>query len=162
VPDKCVSQQAPTCKLSEISDDDDLMETPAAPVRKRKSRVPLVETEVRRSPRIVELNGGFKNHSNCNDKNWLTCNVAPPQLQNRIVKNLAVSFCNVAEDGIDSKLMKKSKLSGKSKAVAVQKKTSLKEKGDKDASSSMGRGKPDIAAEECPQHSKKKAPSQSK
>jgi hypothetical protein len=107
VPDKCVSQQAPTCKLSEISDDDDLLETPAAPVRKRKSRVPLVETEVRRSPRIVELNGGFKSHSNCNDKNCLTCNATPPQLQNRIVKNLAVSFCKVAEDGIDSKLMKK-------------------------------------------------------
>jgi hypothetical protein len=80
VPDKCVSQQAPTCKLSEISDEDDLMETPAAPVRKRKSKVPLVETKVRRSPRIVELNGGFKSHSNCNDKNCLTCNVAPPQL----------------------------------------------------------------------------------
>jgi hypothetical protein len=56
-PDKCVSQQAPTCKLSEISDDDDLMETPAAPIRKRKSKVLLVETKVRRSPRIVELNG---------------------------------------------------------------------------------------------------------
>jgi hypothetical protein len=75
---------------------------------------------------------------------------------------LAISFCKVAEDGIDSKLMKKSKLSGKSKAVAVQKKASLKEKGDKDASSSMGRGKPDIAVEGCPQQNKKKPPSQSK
>jgi hypothetical protein len=68
----------------------------------------------------------------------------------------------VAEDGIDSKLMKKSKLSGKSNAVAVQKKASLKEKGDKDSNSSMGRGKPGIDAEECSQQSKKKAPSQSK
>jgi hypothetical protein len=34
----------------------------------------------------------------------------------------------VAEDGIDSKLMKKSKLSGKSNAVAVQKKASLRKK----------------------------------
>jgi hypothetical protein len=68
-------------------------------------------------------------------------------LQNRIVKNLAISFCKVAEDGIDSKLMKKSKLFGKGKAVAVQKKTSLKEKGDKVASSTLGKDKFDIAAE---------------
>jgi hypothetical protein len=113
VPDKCVAQQAPTCKLSEISDEESYMETPAAPVRKRKSKVPLVETEV-------------------------------------------------AEEGIDSKLMKKSKLSGKGKAVAVQKKASFKEKGDKDASSSLGRGKPDIAAEGCSQQNKKKPHSQSK
>jgi hypothetical protein len=68
----------------------------------------------------------------------------------------------VAEDGIESKLMKKPKLSGKGKVVAVQKKASLKEIDDKDASSSMGRGKPNIAAEGCSQQNKKKPHSQSK
>jgi hypothetical protein len=106
-----------------------------------------VSPEVRRSPRIVELNEGFKSHSNCQDNNCLTCNATPPHLPNRIVKNLAVSFCKVAEDGIDSKLMKKSKLIGKGKVVAVQKKASLKEKGDKVASSSLGKDKFDISAE---------------
>jgi hypothetical protein len=128
VPYKCVAQQAPTCKLSEISDEENGMETPAAPARKRKSKVPLVETEVRRSPRIVELNGGFKSHSNCKDKNCLTCNAASPQLQNRIVKNLVVLFCKVAEDGIDSKLMKKSKLIGKGKQLLHRRKQSSKRK----------------------------------
>jgi hypothetical protein len=162
VPDKCVTQLAPSCKLSEISEEEMCMETPAAPMRKRKSKVPLVETEVRRSPRIVELNGGFKSHTNCQDNNCLTCNAAPPQLQNRIVKNLAVSFCKVAEDGIDSKLMKKTKLLGKGKVIAVQKKASIKEKGDKVASSSLGKDKTDIAAEGNSQQSKKKTYTQFK
>jgi hypothetical protein len=35
--------------------------TPAAPAkRKRRGTVPLVENEVRRNPRILELNEGFK------------------------------------------------------------------------------------------------------
>jgi hypothetical protein len=50
---------------------DDKSRPPAAPKRKRKTKLPLVDTEVRRSPRIVDLNEGFKSHSNCKDKNWL-------------------------------------------------------------------------------------------
>jgi hypothetical protein len=64
---------------------------PAAPKIKRRGDNPLVESEVRRSPRIVELNKGFKKHSSCNDKNCLPCNAAPPVSQKKVIKNLATS-----------------------------------------------------------------------
>jgi hypothetical protein len=59
---------------------------PAAPKRKRRGDNPLVESEVRRSPRIVQLNKGFKKHSSCNDKDCLPCNVAPPVTQKKLLK----------------------------------------------------------------------------
>jgi hypothetical protein len=63
IPDKCQVEHAPACKISEIADNiqEEELLTPAAPTkRKRRGSVPLVENEVRRSPRILELNEGFK------------------------------------------------------------------------------------------------------
>jgi hypothetical protein len=71
---------------------------PSAPTRKRRSNVPMVESEVRRSPRILELNDGFRSHDNCSDKNCITCNCAPPGLKKKVVKNLVVSFCKVNDE----------------------------------------------------------------
>jgi hypothetical protein len=105
--EEVVSKEAPTVKV------DDSSLPPVAPKRKRKTNQPLVEIEVRRSPRIVELNDGFKNHTNCNDKNCLTCNAAPPNLHNKLVKNLAVSFCKVGVEGIEKKLLKRGKMADK-------------------------------------------------
>jgi hypothetical protein len=82
---------------------------PSAPKRKRRGNAPLVDTEVRRSPRIIELNEGFKSHSSCKDKNCLSCSSAPLDLKSKIVKNLATSFCKVEEENLISKLMKKVK-----------------------------------------------------
>ena len=67
--------------------------SPSTPSRKIKGKEPLVDTEVRRSPRIVELNGGFKSHINCLIADCLVCNAAPPCLNSKVVKNLAASFC---------------------------------------------------------------------
>jgi hypothetical protein len=78
-------EEAESVEGSPIRKDSPIIQ-PAAPQRKRKSKLPLVESEVRRSPRIVELNDGFKSHSNCNDKKCLTCNAAPPSLNNKLVK----------------------------------------------------------------------------
>jgi hypothetical protein len=125
IPDKCIVQQAPSCKLLEegefveddIGLDEDKSRPPAAPKRKRRTKLPLVDSEVRRSPRIVELNEGFKNHSNCKDKNCLTCNAAPPTLHNKLVKNLGVSFCKVGEEEIEKKLLRKGKLPDKDKVI---------------------------------------------
>jgi hypothetical protein len=75
---------------------------PAAPKRKRRGDNPLVESKVRRSPRIVEINKGFKKHSSCNDKNCLPCNAKPPVSQKKVIKNLATSFCKVAEKDYDT------------------------------------------------------------
>jgi hypothetical protein len=71
---------------------------------KRRGDNPLVESEVRRSPRIVELNKGSKKHSCCNDKHCLPCNAAPPVSQKKVIKNLATSFCKVAEKDYDGRV----------------------------------------------------------
>jgi hypothetical protein len=122
IPDKCHVTQAPHCKISEIDNADEgvnedknreerspSMATPSAPKRKRRGKGPLVECEVRRSPRIVELNAGFKQHSMCTDKNCLSCSAAPPVTKHRIVKNLASSFCKINEKNLDAQLKKRKK-----------------------------------------------------
>jgi hypothetical protein len=85
------------------------MATPSAPKRKRRGKGPLVECEVRRSPRIVELNARYKQHSMCTDKNCLSCSAAPPIIKHRIVKNLASSFCKINEKNLDAQLKKSKK-----------------------------------------------------
>jgi hypothetical protein len=87
-------------ETQEITRNNNLLDdsVPLSPKRKRREgKVPLVESEVRRSPRMVLLIDGYKNHDNCVDKNCLTCNVAPPLINTKVVKNLAASFCKVQE-----------------------------------------------------------------
>jgi hypothetical protein len=121
IPDKCQVEHAPACKISKMEEnfhDAELLTPVALAKRKRRGTVPLVENEVRRSPRILELNEGFKNHSTCSDKNCLSSSI-PPCTKNKIVKSLATSFCKVAEENLDSKLLKKNKKMGKGKEAGV-------------------------------------------
>jgi hypothetical protein len=111
--------QAPVCKLldeSHISDEEEVQVSLSPKRKRRDGKVPLVESEVRRSPRLTLLNDGFKNHDNCVDKNCLVCNAAPPLIHNKVVKKLAASFCKVEEEGLEKKLMKKNKLEASKKA----------------------------------------------
>jgi hypothetical protein len=118
IPDSCVTSKAPICIT--MSGQDEGISSPAptdgppsTPKRKRReAKGVLVESEVRRSPRLVLLNEGFKSHANCSDKHCLTCNAAPPMINPRVVKNLAISFCKVPEDIVDKKILKKNKVSG--------------------------------------------------
>jgi hypothetical protein len=60
VPEKCVVSQAPKCSISVLGESSQDFEgemslhPPSAPKRKRRGNAPLVESEVRRSPRILE------------------------------------------------------------------------------------------------------------
>jgi hypothetical protein len=65
---------------------------------------------------LTLLNDGYKNHDNCVDKNCLVCNAAPPLIHNKVVKNLAASFCKVEEEGLEKRLQKKNKLDANKKA----------------------------------------------
>ena len=129
IPDKCISLSAHTCQLTEIVNDkmtetsllDEDFLTPAAPKRKRRGDQPLVESEVRRSARIQEFNDGFKGHTACSNLNYLSCTAIPPELSNKIVKNLATSFCKVADKDLEEKAKKKGKVLMKGKHKEVQK-----------------------------------------
>ena len=118
IPDACSVNQAPVCqKLITASRDKEndgvslaahssseagsplkrispnniiLLPAGEAISRKRRGKVPLVETPVRRSDRIREENKGFQRNS-CARNECLPCNVVPPTIQNKIVKNLRKS-----------------------------------------------------------------------
>jgi hypothetical protein len=136
VPEKCAISQAPKCSISVLGESSQDFEgemslhPPLAPKRKRRGNSPLVESDIRRSPRILELNEGFKNNSVCKDKNCLSCSSTPPDLKSKIVKNLATSFCKVEEENLSSKLMKR-----------VKKLDKGKDKLDADGGSQKGRKK---------------------
>jgi hypothetical protein len=111
IPDKYDVSRAPKCTLAELEnplDPQDFEVAPlSAPKRKRRGKVSLVENEVRRSPRIQEINNGFKSHSSCSDKNCITCSSVPPAFLPKVVNFLASSFCKVEEDNLEAKLSKK-------------------------------------------------------
>jgi hypothetical protein len=99
IPENCCVQYESSCCLLEVAkkekiaannvEDQEQEEepiTPLAPRRKRRPNSLLVESEVRRSPRIIELNGGFKNHDNCANKNCLSCNAAPLVFLGKLLK----------------------------------------------------------------------------
>jgi hypothetical protein len=119
IPDKCVVSQAPSCLLLDCTaqfspPEDTGLGIMVSPKRKRReSKIPLVESEVRRSPRLVLLNEGFKNHASCNSRNCLTCNASPPMINSKVVKNLASSFCKVDEKEVEKKLLKRSKVAAR-------------------------------------------------
>ncbi|CAM0881195.1 unnamed protein product [Alopecurus aequalis] len=82
--------------------------------RKRKEKAPLVETEVRRSTRLEQLQKGFKK-STCMNKQCINCSARPPIISAKIVRNLAVSFCKVdpgdcSEEELHKKEKKKKKV----------------------------------------------------
>jgi hypothetical protein len=92
-----------------------------------------MECEVRRSPRIVKLNAGYKQNSMCTDKKCLSCSAAPPVTKHRIVKNLTSSFCKINEKNLDAEL-KKSKKEEKGKGNVSEADGSSQKKKDAPAS----------------------------
>lgn len=64
--------------------------------KKRKDKLPLIESEVRRSERIQLLNKGYKRNL-CLDRNCMPCNANPPIVASKIVRNLSASFCKIQE-----------------------------------------------------------------
>jgi hypothetical protein len=118
IPDKCVTSKAPSCSSMPAIEEENSLSTLAVdntitPKRKRRDgKAALVESEVRRSPRLVLLNEGYKNHATCANKNCITCNAAPPIMSSKVVKNLALSFCKVAEETVEKNILKKSKTTG--------------------------------------------------
>ena len=58
---------------------------------------PLVDSEVRRSPRIKQICQGFK-QSACFNKRCLSCAPDPPTLSIKIIKKIGTDFCKVDQN----------------------------------------------------------------
>lgn len=97
-----ILDQYPSTRLPCINRKHDALKTPlsshepnninnqsdmSTPVEKKgkKKRTPLVESEMRRSPRLKEINKGFKADS-CASKKCFACNPNPPDLSLEMIK----------------------------------------------------------------------------
>lgn len=70
----------------------------------------VVDSQVRRSPRIKDQKMGFM-QKQCKDKNCLGCNSSPPILSQNSIRKLGTSLCGLdPSDLSDSVLSKKLKL----------------------------------------------------
>jgi hypothetical protein len=106
LPKKCPAKKAPSCSLQEIlqesTEEVDVISSEAPPVdseaepqkRKGKKDPVLVESEVRRSPRVKLARNGFKNLV-CKDKNCIGCTSKPPPLSNKVIRKLSSSLYDV-------------------------------------------------------------------
>ena len=156
IPDSCVFTQAPMCQIqgdkenSAMQADDVVLGSStsleSATPRKRRGKGPLVEDEVRRSPRIQAINKGFRS-SPCQNNACFPYTAIPPKLSNKIVRNLASSFCKVAEQELDAKLNKRAKKNddGKEAREGKGKDHRKKETDNADKEKDVAKGKKTLA-----------------
>lgn len=117
IPDECTSIQAPSCKLQTLETAEEAVQlnfstpqgkssslptdlqpssTSAVHVnKKRKDKLPFVESEVR-SERLQLINKGYKKNL-CLDRNCMPCNADPPIIASEVVRNLSTSFGKIQE-----------------------------------------------------------------
>jgi hypothetical protein len=72
-------------------------------------------------------------------------------MNNKLVKNLATSFCKVGEEVIEKKLLKRGRLAEKDRVIGKQ-----SGKGTNSADASKAAGKTSSSADVCAQQMKKK------
>lgn len=82
------------------------------PIKKRRASrrlTPIVDSQVRRSERVKQINNGFK-APGCVSKKCFCCNQSPPTLSPKVIRNLAVQFCGMNEEEVnEAALMNKKK-----------------------------------------------------
>lgn len=70
----------------------------------KKTRIAVVESEVRRSPRLKENNKGFKANT-CTGKKCLACSPSPPDLSLDMIKSFGSSYCQIEEELLTEKAL---------------------------------------------------------
>ena len=97
--------------------------------KKRKDKAPMIESQVRRSCRIQQLNHGYRKKT-CMDRNCLPCNANPPSISSKVVKILSVTFCKIPEkDCSDDALHQTKKKKGGEEKEEKEKSKKVPKKG---------------------------------
>lgn len=117
--------------------------------RDPKKRAPIVESEVRRSPRIKGPKQGFKDPV-CKSKHCLGCNFKPPTLSNKAIRSLSSSFCDIEASLVTDEALGKLKKAGAPskgrKSEAKNKKKKMKSSPKDDAKAKHPADSDDAAA----------------
>lgn len=67
--------------------------------RKRQRKIPMVDSDCRRSDRIKDLSKEFK-RSSCPHKECFACAGTPPTVSPSIIKDLGSKCCNIGPEGL--------------------------------------------------------------
>lgn len=103
IPKECPNVKLLDDALSESSND---LESSGAPAPI------IVESELRRSKRSKESRAGFR-HGACPKRNCLMCQHnfdGPPLLSSKVMRNLGSRFCNLSDEDLSERRLKKKKL----------------------------------------------------
>jgi hypothetical protein len=103
IPKECPNVELLDDVLSESSKDSDSSDAPT-PI--------IVESELRRSKRLKESRAGFR-HGAYPKRNCLMCQHnfdGPPLLSSKVMRNLGSRFCNLSDDDLSERHLKKKKL----------------------------------------------------
>jgi hypothetical protein len=103
IPKECPNVKLLDDVLSESSKDSGSCDAPA-PI--------IVESELRRSKCLKESRAGFRQGA-CPKKNCLMCQHnfdGPPLLSSKVIRNLGSRFCNLSDDDLSERRLKKKKL----------------------------------------------------
>jgi hypothetical protein len=68
----------------------------------------IVESQIRRSPRLKEINKGFKADS-CSSRKCLTCNPNPPDLSHSMIQKIGSKVCKIDENLLTEKTLNQKK-----------------------------------------------------
>jgi hypothetical protein len=77
------------------------------------SGLTIVDSDLRRSKRLKDSRAGFRQGS-CPKRNCLMCHHnfdGPPSLSSKVIRNLGAKFCNMSEEDLSDKNLKKKKFS---------------------------------------------------
>lgn len=127
VPTKCPLKKFPSCQVTEILEDENATESDkvANPFsgqlpdgshgslkKKGKNKTAIVETEVRRSPRLKECRKGFLSPT-CVKKNCVGCVAEPPTLSSKAIRKLGTTLCGLNEFQLTDDSLNKKVISAK-------------------------------------------------
>jgi hypothetical protein len=88
------------------------MTTSALHLKRKQSKAPMVDTEVRRSVSLKEKHQGFKSDS-CLDRDCFCCNPEALTLSSKVIKSLGKDFCHISEASLTDDNLKKKHLAKK-------------------------------------------------
>lgn len=71
---------------------------------KGKKAIPVVDTGLRRSPRIKQVSAGFK-RDGCPDKRCTTCTPDPPILSTQVIRKLGTHFLQLDEEDLSDEAL---------------------------------------------------------
>lgn len=130
IPENFPVSGIPQCLQVFDSEDDNSISTPQQEPNmekllsaKRKDRGPVVESEVRRSTRLQQLNKGYK-HKTCQHVNCMACQAKPPVCSSKVIRNLNTSYCKVAPRLMQSFRRRSSRREGSNRSGRIRRSVS--------------------------------------